>query len=92
MSKKRKEATVPVKLVKVTWVDAAFEGAKWLSVRSLRQSAGLVRCRHVGWVVRETKRVLVLASGLNQSGEASGVVAIPKSCILKLKRLGGTER
>jgi hypothetical protein len=76
-----------MKLVLVEWVDSSSRHC-WTRLNE-RKGSELLRCRSVGWLVEETKEVLVLAP--HMSGEGQGVhvmgtgdMAIPRVAVRRV--------
>lgn len=75
------------KLMLVEWVDSAQPVSAW---HLLEDAPGVevVECASVGWLVGESKQVLMLAPNLGdiQSGgsaQASGFIRIPKAAVTR---------
>ena len=78
------------KLVRVTWEDA-YSNASWRFTDDLKQSFddGPYIVDHIGWLIREGKDGLVLASRLGDGGKSVGLLQfIPRGMVRKVKRLG----
>ena len=76
------------KLVYVEWIDSAA-GRGWQSRESFEKNdAGPVLCMSAGFLVRETKDYIIVASSRGHEDESFlGDVAIPKAVITKRRRL-----
>lgn len=74
-------------LVVIDWVDSCSNGGVWHSADEVRSSEPSA-CRSVGWVVREDRRALVLASHLSPH-QMSGDMCIPKKAITRRRRIAG---
>lgn len=76
------------KLVHLKWLDSHSPNVSgWVSEHELHH--GLHIINSVGWVIYEDKESITIASQLTgeDSDDISGVVSIPKCCILKTKGL-----
>ena len=76
-----------VKFVEVEWDDAT-SSAKWQDVEDL---FGVQACLTRGWLVKETKREIVLAATLQVDGPRMGplvseVIAIPRGMVKRIRR------
>ena len=68
------------RLVRVEWYDAAHIGAGgWVSARDVHTGAKVTT---VGFVLRRTRRWLVVAQSLGPDDTATGVFAIPRVGII----------
>lgn len=80
-------------LVLVEWWDAfSLTPAVWRTAREFTEASKLrpAKCISVGWIVRQTKRVVVLAPhvSLDSTGpDISGDKTIPRGCIKRVQRL-----
>lgn len=81
--------------VRVKWIDSSKITQPWTSVGELRRmddEADYITS--VGYLVKRTRRLLVLCNDLHHEG-GKGVVAyggvflIPRGCVLKMRRLKG---
>lgn len=76
-----------MELVYVEWVDSATVHG-WNSVDELQDDCGTVLMQSVGWVIRETEAMLMLAAHMHKDIPENGAVrqaadatAIPKVAI-----------
>jgi hypothetical protein len=78
--------------VEVCWKDHfhASPGA-WIG---LSEVSKLTPCEVVttGYLIHKDKEVIVLAQNITESGDASGVFVIIRSCITKLRKLHQTRK
>ena len=79
------------RLVLVEWEDSAQPLPAWRHIADA-PALEVVECVSVGWVVAESERVLMLAPNLGdvaseESGQASGFIRIPRSCISRMVEL-----
>lgn len=63
-------------LVAITWRDAVAT-----RITDEDHEYELATNTNIGWIVRETRRVVVLAHGISDTGEID-VFKIPRNCIL----------
>lgn len=75
-----------VKLGKLTvfdWIDScsAAGGGAWKDADSVRDMTA-IECRSVGWILREDKKSVVIASQVTQI-QVGGDMCIPKSAIFR---------
>ena len=73
-------------LVLVEWVDSARPVAEWRFLSDAPEPT-VIECKSVGWVVRETESVLMLAPNIGDVGTESeqgcGFIRIPKASITR---------
>lgn len=78
-------------LVLVEWMDAQFAHAGWEYLDGDYCAPELSRVTSVGFVVTETDDALVLAANMSThkkiTPQISGVMAIPKTCVVKRETL-----
>ena len=79
--------------VEVEWVDSQSRVRTWVNVDDVVDEShdevfDGIRCVSVGFVLRRTRKVLQLASGLSASAQAAHVMTIPRCAITKITRLG----
>jgi hypothetical protein len=80
-----------MKLVLIEWQDSRqpSPGWQWLDDFELGE---VVMCQTVGWVVGRSKEALAVAQNIGDDGEqASGIIRIPRRCILKQTELKGAQ-
>lgn len=71
-----------MKIVYVKWVDAHSESG-WIKHE---ETADIVECESIGFVVRETEKSITLAVTVHEK-ECNSTIAIPKAWILKRKTI-----
>ena len=78
------------RIERVVWVDSSSPSdSSWLQDDEIDEFFGHpLKCLTVGINVRESKKVLVLASSRSSFGQVYGVISIPKVAIVSRKRLG----
>jgi hypothetical protein len=87
LSKKRtEEQKIKGTIELVEWVDSS-ESPGWNSLDDVLDFDDPLQCMTMGWVVRETAVLVVLAATQSFSGGVNGVMMIPKCCISKRTRL-----
>ena len=66
----------------VTWCDA-FSMAEWLSLEEVFEEAEKKgwEVTEVGWLLRETKEYIVIASQLQTGGSFGNITKVPKTWI-----------
>lgn len=74
------------RLLEVIWRDTSSWG-DWHETNHKDDEP--IECVTVGYVVRETKRDLVLAQTFSRGGKVTNTMAIPKSTITSKKRFRG---
>lgn len=72
--------------MEVLWEDSSYISEGWRDVDSLLGDRDRVRCLSAGLVLADDQRGVVLASSVH-GHEAAGVMMIPKSAIVRKKRL-----
>jgi len=76
------------KIVYIEWVDALSED-NWYSEEDIDEwlKNGEESCRSIGWVVKENKKYIVIASliGKEDTDSVSLLMKIPKPLIKKIK-------
>lgn len=76
----------PPRLVLVEWLDSRQPDPGWQRTRDV--SGGACECRSVGWLLKDGKKVKVLAmSAADDFDQVSGVVRIPTRCVVKMTGL-----
>ena len=75
-----------MKRLEVTWRDSAFATVGWFSVKSHLRVRWGAPIHSVGFVLRDDKEGITLASSVH-GDKAAGVVHIPRGMIVKRKRL-----
>ena len=74
-----------LKFKRITWIDSAsITGGGWHSAEDINQLRPL-EIKTAGYVVKETKDFITIASQVGEYGFASGEVCIPKFAIKKRK-------
>lgn len=80
------------KLEYIEWADSIGVGSSWEHMENL--AAKLHVCFSVGWIVKETRKVIVVVPHIspksnehNSVDSGCGDMTIPKSAIIKRKRL-----
>lgn len=73
-----------MKVVYIEWEDS-FGGGNWMTKK--QANLPVAKCVTVGFVVKETKRKIVISSHECDNGDVHGSMAIPKSCIKSIKEL-----
>ena len=74
-------------VVEVVWRDSILFTGGWEPYKSVVQASRRVRQRTVGYVLRDDKDGVVLASSLGQGGDVYGVVSIPRQQVVRVRRL-----
>ena len=70
--------------VLVIWIDSAYHEAGWELIDEARALTPK-RCISVGFLIRKTKKRLVLALSITE-GQAGGLLVIPRCAVLSVKR------
>ncbi len=73
------------RLVRVDWDDACSND-RWRAQDALLRTER-VQIRTVGYVIRSNRKEMVLAQSLSEAGNISSTIAIPRSCIRKVRLL-----
>ena len=86
MSKKNK-----CPLVLIEWEDSAQPLPAWQHLSNLSLSGAII-CASVGWLVKDGKKVKVLAPNMGAINDAaniqgSGFIQIPTRCVVSIKKL-----
>lgn len=81
-------------LVLIEWLDSAQPAPGWVHLHSLPDSRP-IECMSVGWLLRDDKKVKVLAPNMGDTGsgeniQASGIITIPACAVKKITRLRET--
>lgn len=80
----------PLRLI--TWLDSStLNRGGWMRAEEI-DPYPLCRITSVGWVVKTTPRMLVLAGCESDDGHLGRLTAIPKRTILKMEKLSCTPR
>lgn len=79
----------PYRLVHVEWEDSAQPISNWVWIDEHATKA--VRCISVGYLIAENKNAISIAANLGNLDrdrvQASGVIQIPRSCIIRTRRI-----
>lgn len=80
-----------MKLVLVDWIDS-HAGRGWQSAEQLERAAEPMRCRSVGWLLKNTKECAVIVPHISgvDSGQmmtGCGDLSIPHAAITRIKTL-----
>lgn len=80
------------RLVIIDWEDSVQPIAQWMYLCDLDQHQ-IVKCRSVGWLIGDGRRVKALAQNLGDIGrkdsiQVSGILKIPARCITRIQDLG----
>lgn len=80
----------PYPLVCVEWEDSAQPVSAWQWVDTY-EIPEIVRCISVGYLIADTKAAIAVAANLGDVTEpriqASGIIRIPRSAVIKLSRI-----
>jgi hypothetical protein len=91
--KRRTKAAIPYQLVRVEWEDSARPIAEWQWADEY-EIPQTVACVSVGYLIAETEQALALAPNLGDLSceriQASGIIRIPRSAVLKRTTLSIT--
>jgi hypothetical protein len=73
--------------VEIIWNDAYSKNG-WKCDQDIREMAqrGIV-CKSVGYLVRESKKYMVLAHGLSEDNNFQDLFSIPKGCIRSVRKI-----
>lgn len=77
------------RLVKIIWIDPTSESA-WQNEKEIDKWAIEVskeKCISVGWIIRENKDYIIIASDRNDAGEWANTNLIYKSLVQSIKNL-----
>lgn len=89
MLKKTKKIKIPYKLVYIEWEDSRLPTSKW-SWLSDYEDIETVTCVSIGYLIKETKTAIALASDFGditqEEMQVTGISQIPKSAI-RFKRI-----
>jgi hypothetical protein len=79
-------------VVEVEWEDATATGG-WQDLRDIKgEPAMLQKVRTVGYLCRSDAQSVVLAQNVSDSDKGADTMAIPKSCVKRIRRLAPAER
>lgn len=76
----------PKRKVEVEWEDSVLLHGGWNSINEAVDIEEVVMCMSVGYVIKDTKKGLILASGLHND-QVAGVTVIPKSAVRTITTL-----
>lgn len=75
----------------IEWVDHCTSGEiNWQSIEALRELQPLL-VWSAGWLIKETRQYIVLASTIGANQAAFGEIVILKNCITKRESLGRAQ-
>ena len=69
-----------IQVVEVTWEDIA-QDASWAT------DTNCITVTSIGYLVLDDKRYLKIGTSINEEGEISGILAMPRGCVLRVKQL-----
>jgi len=49
-------------------------------------------CHSVGWLVHETKKMVVISTSIGENNDSIDRLAIPRACIRKVRRVAVQKR
>ena len=75
------------RIVEITWDDCQFVIYGWMTREAAMTHRGRVRQRSAGYVLRDDRRGIVLASSLSADGDVAQIVIIPAAQIVRRRRL-----
>ncbi len=73
-----------MKIVQVRWEDSHSSGA-WVEPEQVASWPIIIET--VGYLFAKDKRTISIASSMSKTGDFSGVIKIPRSCIRKMRTL-----
>lgn len=73
-------------LYQVEWLDAASDH-RWIKFDEIKATG--ITCKTVGWLVKETKNLIVLSQNMTNIGTSSDRMEIPKAWIKRKTRIKG---
>jgi hypothetical protein len=78
--------------LEVEWLDSYVELSSWTPIKQMVKNRRHLktRCVSVGFVLADDKRGVMLAGSVHE-GNATGVIVIPASQIVKRRRLQGAR-
>lgn len=80
-------ATKKFPVVTVEWFDA-LNDVEWRDIKALRSPTATAHAvTSVGFLIHQTKRVIVLAHGVDNDGAAESTMTIPRDWCQKIKRI-----
>lgn len=87
-TKSQAQANGTPKLEYIEWDDSsALNGRVWNATEHLISVAKQIRCRSIGWVVHETRELVIIAGHHDGNEDWSGDMTIPKSAIRKRRNV-----
>jgi len=72
-------------LVLVKWIDSTYYQPSWETIQCAKQ-LDVVSCVSAGWLVKKTKRRIVLAIS-RTNDQYGGLICIPRCAVQSIKRL-----
>ena len=78
-----------MKLVLIEWADSRQPTIGWVRLAEMEQSE-FCRCYSIGFVVKEDKETIALASNvadIEDGAQATGIIVIPRVAVLKTTAL-----
>lgn len=83
--KNRKKGSPPIVLVE--WEDSSQALPQWQWMSGI-QLPGICRCLTVGFLIKDNKKEKAIALSIADGAkQASGIMSIPTSCIIRIKRI-----
>jgi hypothetical protein len=71
--------------VEVDWVDSTSRG-RWATKTSYLDCR-LLRCRTAGYLLVKNREKIIVVQSLCDNGDMTDSMAIPRSCVTKIRRL-----
>lgn len=77
------------RLVLIEWLDSRQPEAGWQHTRGVK-GGGACKCQSVGWLIKDGKKVKVLAANMADGhDQVSAVIRIPACCVVRMSELVG---
>jgi hypothetical protein len=74
-------------MVEVIWEDCLLFTGGWEAHGDVMRQVRRIRQRSIGYVLEDSKKRLVLAASLSQGGNVFGAHVIPRSQVIKVKKV-----
>ena len=74
-------------MLEVIWEDCLLFTGGWESHAAVMRQVRRIRQRSVGYVLEESKKRIILTASLSQGGNVFGTHVIPRSQVIKVRRI-----
>ena len=80
-----------LRMVEVEWVDSCIDGG-WRMKEAYLTNEGVAQCCSIGYLLRSSRKEVMMVQSQTNSGKVSDSISIPRSCVKKMRYLEVKER